>query len=131
MNPQSSSNSNSASMDGTDGGKEEEAEASDPRPCSSSNQASLDGTGVEEKKKQGRQNLHTYSSSNWVSMDCTKMGSPDPHMRGTWRRMKISVLSHQKSDATSICFEFWLKEEETPFLSYREKKISKKELQAK
>ena len=64
MNPQSSSNSNSASMDGTDGGKEEEAEASDPRPCSNSNQASLDGTGVEEKKKQGRQNLHTYSSSN-------------------------------------------------------------------
>ena len=53
MNPQSSSNSNSENMDGTSGGKEEEAEASDPRPCSSSNQASLDGTGGEREDEAG------------------------------------------------------------------------------
>ena len=56
MNPQSSSNSNSASIDGTNGGREE-AEAPDPRPCSSSNQASLDGTGG------GREEAGTPKSS--------------------------------------------------------------------
>ena len=53
-----------------------------------------------------------------------EMGSPNPHMHGTWHRMKIPVLLHQKSDATSTSFGFWLKEEETPFLSYRGEEIS-------
>ena len=75
---------------------------------------------VEEKKKQGRQNLHTCSSSNRASIALVaveqvwmvlEMGSPNPHMRGTRRWMKIPVLSHQKSDTTYTCFGFWLKEE--------------------
>ena len=88
---------------------------------------------MEEKKKQGRQNLHTCSSSNRASIALSateqvwmapEMGGPNPHMRGTRRWMKIPVLSHQKSDATSTCFGFWLKEEVTPFLSYRGEEIS-------
>ena len=52
------------------------------------------GSAGEEKKKQGRQNLHTCSSSNRASIALTaneqvwmvpKMGSPNPHMRGTLR----------------------------------------------
>ena len=88
---------------------------------------------VEEKKKQGRQNLHTCSSSNRVSIALAaneqvwmvpEMGSPNPHKCCTWRRMKIPMLSHQKSDATSTYFGFWLKEKRTPFLSYRGEEVS-------
>ena len=119
MNPQSSSNSNSTSTDGTGGGKEGEAEAPNPRPYSSSNQASLDGTGGKREKEAKMPNLHTCSSSNRavITLAVTKqvwmvpkMGGPNPHMRGTRHRMKIPVLSHQKSDATYTCFDFgWRK----------------------
>ena len=91
------------------------------------------GPAGEEKKRQGRQNLHTCSSSNRASIALaaneqvwmvSEMGSLNPHMRGTLCWMKIPVLLHQKSNATSTCFGFWLKEEETPFLSYRGEEIS-------
>ena len=55
-------------MDGIDGGKEEEAEATDPRPCSSSNRASMDGTSDGREKEAETPNPHTYSSSNRVSI---------------------------------------------------------------
>ena len=51
------------------------------------------------------------------------MGSLNPHMRDTRHRMKVPMLSHQKLDATSTCFRFWLKEDETPFLSYQGEEI--------
>ena len=51
-------------MDGIGGGKEEEAEATDPRPCSSSNRASMDGTGSGREEEAGMPNLHTCSNSN-------------------------------------------------------------------
>ena len=53
-----------------------------------------------------------------------EMENPNPNMRGTRRWMKIPMLSHQKSDAISTYFGFWLKEEETHFLSYRGEEIS-------
>ena len=70
-------------MDGTDGGREEEA---------------------------GTPNLHTCSSSNQASV-VPEIGNSNPHMRDAQRQMKVQILSHQKSDATYTCFRFWLKEE--------------------
>ena len=120
MNPQSSSNKNRASTDGTGSGREEEAEAPDPWPCSSSNQASLDGIGGGKEEEARTPNPHTCSSSNQASIALAAieqvgmvpvMGNPNPHMRDTRRRMKVPIVSHQKSDATYTCFGFWLNEE--------------------
>ena len=119
-------------MDSIGGRREEEAETLDPRSCSNSNQASMDGTDDGREEEVGTPNPHTYSSSNRASIALAAieqvwmvpaMGNLNPHMRDTWHRMKVPVL-HQKSDATSTCFGFWLKEEETPFLSYRGEEIS-------
>ena len=55
-------------MDSTGGGREEEAEATDPRPCSSSNRASMDGTGGRREEEVGTPNLHTCSNSNRTSI---------------------------------------------------------------
>ena len=55
-------------MDGTSGGREEEAEATDPRPCSSSNRTSMDGTGGGREEEAGMRNPHTCSSSNQASI---------------------------------------------------------------
>ena len=106
INPRSYSNSNRTSMDGTDGGREEEAGMPHPHTCSSSNQTSISLVAIEQV---------------WM---VPAMGSPNPHMCDTWRWMKVLVLLHQKFDVTSTCFGFWLKEEETPFLSYRGEEIS-------
>ena len=79
-------------MDGTYGGREEEAETLNPRSCSSSNQASMDGTGGGREEEAGMPNPHTCFSSNRASIALVaieqvwmvpKMGSPNPHMRGT------------------------------------------------
>ena len=70
-------------------------------------------------------NPHTCSSNNRASIVLAAieqawmiptMGSLSPYVHNTRRRMEVPVLSHQKSDATSTCFGFWLKEEEAPFL---------------
>ena len=107
-------------MDGTAGGREEEAETPDPRSCSSSNQASMDGTGSGKEEEVGTPNPHTCSSSNRSSIALAAieqvwmvpaMGNPNPHMCDTWRRMEVQISSHKKSDATYTCFRFWLKEE--------------------
>ena len=57
-------------MDGTGGGREEEAETPGPRSCSNSNQASMDGTDG-RREEAGTPNLHTGSSNNRASMDGT------------------------------------------------------------
>ena len=51
VDSQSCSNSNRASMDGTDDEKEEEAETPEAQSCSSSNRASTDGTDDERKEE--------------------------------------------------------------------------------
>ena len=106
INPRSCSSSNRTSMDGTGSGREEEAGTPHPHTCSSSNQTSIALAAIEQV---------------WM---VPAMGSLNPHMRDTRHRMKVPVLSHQKSDATSTCFRFWLKEDETSFLSYRGEEIS-------
>ena len=107
-------------MDGTSGGREEEAEATDPRPCSSSNRVSMDGTSNGREEEAGTPNPYTYSNSNWASIALAAieqvwmvptMGNPNRHTRDTRRRMKVQILSHQKSNATRTYFRFWLKEE--------------------
>ena len=66
---------------------------------------------VEKKKKQERQtSILALAAIEQVWM-VPKMGNPNPHIRGIQRRMKVEILSHQKSDATYTCFGFWLKEE--------------------
>ena len=121
MSPQSSSNSNNASTDGTGGGREEEAEVPNSRPWFSS-------TGWHRWWKRRRSRDAKISILALAAIEqvwmVLEMGSLNPHMRGTWRWMKISMLSYQKSNVISTCFGFWLKEEETPFLSYRGEKIS-------
>ena len=120
-------------MDSTGGRREEETETLDPRSCSNSNQASMDGTDGGREEEAGTPNPHTCSSSNRASIALAAieqvwmvpaMENPSPHMRNTRHRMEVSMLSNQKSDVTSTCFGFWLKEEETPFLSYRGEEIS-------
>ena len=110
INPQSCSSSNQASTDGTDSGREEEAETPDPRSCSSSNQISMDGTDGGREEEAGTPNLHTCSSSNQASV-VPEIGNSNPHMCDTWRQMEVQISSHKKSDATYTCFGFWLKEE--------------------
>ena len=48
INPQYCSSSNQASMDGTDDGREEEAEMSNPHTCSSSNRANISLAAIEQ-----------------------------------------------------------------------------------
>ena len=76
----------------------------------------MDDTDDREKKKQGCQiSILALAAIEQVWMVLT-MGGPSPHVRNTRHRMEVPVLLHQKSDATSTCFGFWLKEEEAPFL---------------
>ena len=78
-------------------------------------------------------NPHTCSSSNRASIVLAAIeqarmvpviGNLGPHVHGTRHGMEVPVLSHQKPGATSTRFGFWLKEEEAPFLPYREEKVS-------
>ena len=78
-------------------------------------------------------NPHTCFSSNRASVVLATieqvrmvptMGSPSLHVHNTQHWMEVQVLSHQKSDATSTCFGFWLKEEKAPFLPYRGEEMS-------
>ena len=62
-------------MDGTGGGREEEAEMPDPQSCSSSNRASMDGTSDGREEKAETPNPHTCSSSNRASIALAVMGS--------------------------------------------------------
>ena len=55
-------------MDGTSGGREEEAKTPDPRSCSSSNQASQDSTDGGREEEVGTPNPHPCSSSNQASI---------------------------------------------------------------
>ena len=73
---------------------------------------------MEERKKRGCQiPIPTLAAIEQARM-VPATGSPSPHVHNTWHRMEVLVLSHQKSDATSTCFGFWLKEEKAPFLPY-------------
>ena len=58
-------------MDGTGGGRKEEAETPDSRSCSNNNQASMDGAGGGREEEARTLNPHTCSSSNRASMDGT------------------------------------------------------------
>ena len=79
---------------------------------------------MEERKKQGCQiPIPALAAIEQVQM-VLAMGSLSPHLHNTWHQMEVPVLSHQKSDATSTCFGFWLKEEEAPFLPYRGEEMS-------
>ena len=80
----------------------------------------MGGIGGGREEEAGTPNLHTCSSSNRASIALAaieqvwmipEMGNPNPHMHDTRRRMKVQILSHQKSDATYTCFGFWLKKE--------------------
>jgi len=84
-------------MDGTDDGREEEAEMPDPQSCSSSNQASMDGTDDGREEEAETPNPHTCSSSNRASIALAvikkiwmipAMRNPNPHTRDTLHRMK-------------------------------------------
>ena len=84
-------------MDGTGGGREEEAERPDPQSCSSSNWASMDGTSDGREEEAKTPNPHTCSSSNRASIALAAieqvwmvpaMRNPNPYTRETRCRMK-------------------------------------------
>ena len=84
-------------MDGTDDGREEEAETPDPQSYSSSNRASMDGTGDGREEEAKTPNPHTCSSSNRASIALAAikqiwmvlvMRDPNLHTCDTRRRMK-------------------------------------------
>ena len=70
INPQSCSSSNRASMDGTGGGRVEEAETPNPHTCSNSNWASIALAAIEQV---------------WMVL---AIRNPNPHTHDTRRRMK-------------------------------------------
>ena len=79
----------------------------------------LGGTSDGREEEAGMPNPRTSSDCNWASIILAAVEREwiVPMMRN------LSAVA-QKSDATSTCFGFWLKEEEAPFSPYQGEEMS-------